>query len=137
MEGITLSVFHDGQFFTALFERYDGNRYEAARHVFGAEPSDVQLFDFVLHHYERLRFSPAMAYEKKDMVAKNPKRRQRQAARACRTIGMSTKAQEALQAQRQAVKAVLASRTAAYKRLEADRKFEQRRQKRKQKQKGH
>ena len=135
--GITLSVFYDGQYYTALFERYDHDGYTAARQVFAAQPTDAQILDFVLHEYFKLRFSPAAAHEKELKIAVNPKRRQRQAAQAVRNVGMSTKAQAALKAQHEAGKEALKSLKTTRKRQTEDQKFAQRQLKRKEKHKGH
>lgn len=93
---VTLSVFHDGQFFTALFERMDESGYSVARRRFGQKPSDLEIMELVLDKYARLHFSDANVHETMLTVHKNPKRRQREATKAMRCIGTSTKAQAAL-----------------------------------------
>ncbi len=55
-----LSVFHDGQFFVAVAEVREEGGCRAARHVFGAEPSPRQVYEFVLREYAALRFGKAV-----------------------------------------------------------------------------
>jgi hypothetical protein len=95
---VTLSVFHDGQFFTLLFECSDEMGFCAARTLFAAKPSDIEILNFVLKSYTTLRFSRPSADEIVKPLASNPKRRQRAAAKAAQTVSISTKAQEALKA---------------------------------------
>ncbi len=95
MPSITLTVFFDGQFWIGIFERSDGGSLTAARVVFGAEPKEQQVHAFVVQHMHRLCFSPPVEGAKRPAAASNPKRRQRQAARATQQ-GVGTKAQQAL-----------------------------------------
>ena len=99
----TLTVYHDGQFWVGLAEHVESGRYDVARIVFGAEPSDEEILRFVTSEWEKLSFfgdNPAEA----GRSAKNPKRRTREAAKALKQPAMSTKAQQALVAQREAMK---------------------------------
>jgi Protein of unknown function (DUF2992) len=54
MDCIALSVFFEDPFWVAVFERQTGNQYQAARRVFGAEPSDPEVYQFVLQTYGSL-----------------------------------------------------------------------------------
>jgi len=133
---VTLSVFHDGQFFTALFERHDADGFSAARRVFGAKPSDKEIMELIVNGYSVLHFSHPAADGKEITLAVNPKRRQREAAKAARAVCFSTKAQNALKAQYEESKAaVQAARREKRKRL-ADEKFALKQQKRKEKHRG-
>lgn len=133
---VILSVFYDGQFFTALFERNDELGYSAARTVFAAKPSDAEILGLILKGYGTLRFSSPSDDDDIKPLAANPKRRQRQAAKAAVLPAMSTKAQKALKAQHEQSKA--ACKAAGKQRREDAEavKFEIRQLKRKQKHKG-
>jgi len=134
---ITLSVFHDGQFFTALFERTDTDGYSVAKRIFPAKPSDQEILAFVCDNYARLQFSPTVRNEERQgVLAKNPKRRQREAAKAMKVVCHSTKAQEALKNQRSLHIADAKHCKCVNKRVEDDERFIQRTKKRKQKHKG-
>lgn len=132
----TLTVYHDGQFWVGLAERVEGGRHGAARIVFGAEPSDEEILQFVVGKWEKLSFfgsKPAEASK----PAKNPKRRAREAAKTLKQPAMSTKAQQALAAQREAMKQESAHARSRRRADEAEARFEQRKLKRKQKHRGH
>lgn len=132
----TLAVYHDGQFWVGLAEHVEDGRYGVVRIVFGAEPSDEEILQFVAGKWEKLSFfdgKPAEASK----PAKNPKRRAREAAKALKQPAMSTKAQQALAAQREAMKRESAQARSQRGADEAEARFEQRKLKRKQKHRGH
>ena len=132
----TLTVYHDGQFWVGLAERVEDGRYGVARIVFGAEPSDEEIQKFITSKWEKLSFfchGPAEASK----PAKNPKRRAREAAKALKQSAMSTKAQQALAAQREAMKQESAHARSQRRADEAEARFEQRKLTRKQKHRGH
>ncbi len=133
---VTLSVFHDGQFFTALFERHDGDGFSAARTVFAAKPSDNEILELILKRYAALRFSRPCEDGGIKSAAANPKRRQRDAARAAQAVRVSTKAQQALKAQHEQYKAESKAVCTQRRKQCCDEKFEMKRFKRKQKHRG-
>ena len=104
----TLTLFHDGQFWVGVIEHVEDGKLGAARIVFGAEPSDEEILQFVVIRWEKLTF---YGNEEPDTpkLAKNPKRRMREAAKALKKPAMSTKAQQALSEQREAMKSDLTS----------------------------
>ena len=132
----TLTVYHDGQFWVGLAEHVEDGRCGVARIVFGAEPSDEEILRFVVSKWERLSFFGEEATETKK-PAKNPKRRAREAAKALRQPAMSTKAQQALANQREAMKRESAHARSQRRAEEAEARFEQRKLKHKQKHRGH
>ena len=132
----TLTVYHDGQFWVGLAEHVEDGRYGAARIVFGTEPSNEEILHFITSKWAKLAFfgdDPAKANE----PAKNPKRRAREAAKALKLPAMSIKAQQALAAQREAMKRESAQARSQRRADEAEARFEQRKLKRKQKHRGH
>lgn len=132
----TLTVYHDGQFWVGLAEHVEGGRYGVARIVFGAEPADEEILQFVVGKWEKLSFfggKPAEASK----PAKNPKRRAREAAKTLKQPAVNTKAQQALAVQREAMKRESAQARNQRRADEAEARFEQRKLKRKQKHRGH
>lgn len=126
----TLTVYHDGQFWVGLAEHVEDGRYGVARIVFGAEPSDEEIQKFVTSKWEKFSFfggEPAEASK----PAKNPKRRAREAAKALKRPAVSTKAQQALANQREAMKRESARARSQRRADEAEARFEQRKLKRK------
>mgnify|MGYP000083155697 CR=1 FL=1 len=130
----TLTVYHDGQFWVGLAEHVESGRYGVARIVFGAEPSDEEILRFVTSEWEKLSFFGDKATET-SKPAKNPKRRARE--EALKRPAVSTKAQQALAAQREAMKRESAQARSQRRADEAETRFEQRKLKRKQKHRGH
>ena len=132
----TLTVYHDGQFWVGLAEHVEGGRYGVARIVFGAEPSNEEILQFITGKWARLSFfggKPAEASK----PAKNPKRRAREASRALRRPAMGTKAQQALASQRETMKRESVRARSQRRADKAEARFEQRKLRRKQKHRGH
>lgn len=132
----TLTAYHDGQFWVGLAEHVEGGRHGVARIVFGAEPSDEEILRFVVNKWTKLAFFGDEATET-SKPAKNPKRRAREASKALKRPAVSTKAQQALAAQREAMKRESAHARSQRRADEAEARFEQRKLKRKRKHRGH
>ena len=99
-----LTVLFDPPFWVGLFERESGGRYEACRVVFGAEPRDSEVYAYILDRYGQLDFSPGLPSEETGERTRNPKRAQRLARQQTQCTGIGTKAQQALQLQREQMK---------------------------------
>lgn len=134
---VTLSVFHDGQFFTAVFEAQNEDGYRAARCVFAKKPLDNEIVEFISSEYYRLCFTETEDCEIKQELSKNPKRRQREAAKAAKNTAFSTKAQQALKKQQEQGKLTSKKSSSLKRQLGEDAKYEKRKQKRKEKHRGH
>lgn len=132
----TLTVYHDSQFWVGLAEHVEDGRYGAARIVFGAEPSNEKILQFVTSKWEKISFFGDKVTET-SKPAKNPKRRAREAAKALKRPAVSTKAQQALANQRETMKRESAQARSQRRADEAEARFEQRKLKRKQKHRGH
>lgn len=132
----TLTVYHDGQFWVGLAEHVEDGRYGVARIVFGAEPSDEEILQFVVGKWEKLSFFGDEAAET-SKPAKSPKRRAREAAKALKRPAVSTKVQQALANQRETMKRKSAHARSQRRVEEAEARFEQRKLKRKQRHRGH
>lgn len=132
----TLTVYHDGQFWVGLAEHVEDGRYGVARIVFGAEPSDEEILQFVVGKWEKLAFfGDGPAEESKP--AKNPKRRAREVSKTLKQPAMGTKAQQALASQRETMKQKSVRARSQRRADEAEARFEQRKLRRKQKHRGH
>ena len=53
----TLTVYHDGQFWVGVVEHVENGALCVARVVFGAEPSNEEIYTWVLRHWSTLRLS--------------------------------------------------------------------------------
>ena len=59
--GTSLTVFFEDPFWIGIVERIEDGKLMAAKHVFGAEPTGIEILDYVKNHYDDLKFSPAVA----------------------------------------------------------------------------
>ena len=131
-----LTVFFEGPFWVGVFERISGDKLSVCKVTFGAEPKDYEVWDFILKHYDELKFSPAIETEVKQ-TADNPKRRQRSAKKQLQIPGVGTKSQQALQAQREEMKKQKGQISKEQQEAEKQRRFDLKRQKRKARRRGH
>lgn len=132
----SLKIFFEEPFWVGVFERVEDGKLSACKVTFGAEPKDIEVWDYILSHYGELEFSPAVETEERQ-AADNPKRRQRNARKQLENIGVGTKAQRALQKQREEMKTERREISREQRDAEKQRQFELRQQKRKEKHRGH
>ena len=132
-----LTVLFDPPFWVGIFERENGGRYEACRVVFGAEPRDFEVYAYILDHYDRLDFSPALQTETAAERELSPKRAQRLARRQTQSTGIGTKAQQALQLQREQSKTERRALSREAREAEEARRYRLRQETRKEKHRGH
>ena len=110
------TLFFDGRFWVGVLELHErrrgaeandqGGTVRAARQVFGAEPSDAELYDFLLTHggalIDRAAACPPVPASRpvnsSSTPRPNPKRAARQAAKEAARVRPSTAAQAALAA---------------------------------------
>ena len=133
---LRLTVYFDEPFWVGVFERMDGDTLSVCKVTFGAEPKDYEVWEFVLKHFSKLHFSPAIE-AKLRQTADNPKRRARNARKQTGTVGIGTKSQQALQMQREAMKTERRQISREQREAEKQQQFERRQQKRKEKHRGH
>lgn len=136
MNCVSLTVFFEPPFWVGIFERVEEGRLSASKVVFGAQPRDCEVWELVVKQYYRLPFSPALETAVKQ-TAENPKRRQREIKRQMENVGTGTKSQQALQLQREEHKLERKAKSREEKLDEQQRRYEQKRQIKKEKHKGH
>jgi len=130
------TIYFEEPFGVGVFEELDGDELSVCRMVFGAEPTDAEIYDFILKHYYHLRFSAPVKTEIKQK-ADNPKRRQRNARKQMESSGIGTKSQQALQKQYEENKTERKQLSREQREAEKQRQFELKQQKRKEKHRGH
>ena len=148
------TLYFDGRFWVGVLEHHelrhggDANSraitVRAARHVFGAEPSDVELYDFLLTHggilIDRAAASPPVpaprSVDSSSTPRPNPKRAARQAAKEAARARPSTAAQAALAAAREESSARGARNRSRRRRQEADEAWVRRRERAKRRHRG-
>ena len=132
-----LTVCFEAPFWVAVYEREEAGRLTVCRQVFGAEPRDGEVYQWLLASWRTLAFSPAVALERREAGRLSPKRAQRQARAAPEQRGVGTRAQQALQLQREERKQARQAQSRRRDAAEAERKFQLRQEKKKEKRRGH
>lgn len=140
MVTIKATILYEGPFWVGLFERTDKKDYSVARKVFGGEPSDAEVYEFVLHHYHELKFGAPQEFQL-EIKRMNPKRLQREVRRemkkAKETIKPSTLAQDYMREEIEKNKKEKKELSKAQKDARKEEQFLLRKQKKKEKHRGH
>lgn len=140
MATIKATIFFDRRFWVGTFERTDKKGYAVARHIFDKEPTDPEVYEFVLNHYHELNFGELkeITLEIKRM---NPKRVQREVRREMvrlkETMRPSSFAQDYMREELEKNKKEKKQKRSAEKQERKDLQFALRQQKKKEKHKGH
>ncbi len=132
---VKLTVLFEAPFWIGLFERYEDGKLSVSKVTFGAEPKDYDVYEFVLKHYFSLKFSPAVAAVVRE-TRTNPKRMQRDIKKAVGNTGIGTKSQQALKLQQEQNKQERKVKSREQKLAEAERRFNLKQQKKKEKHRG-
>ena len=148
------TLFFDGRFWVGVLEVHErrrgaeandkGGTVRAARHVFGAEASDVELYDFLLTHggalIDRAAACPPVPASRSagSSTARrpNPKRAARQTAKEATRSRPSTAAQASLAAAREETAARASHDRSRRRRQKADEDWARRRQRAKRRHRG-
>ena len=134
-EQCKLTVFFEEPFWVGVFEKIENGKLSVAKVTFGAEPKDYEVYEFVLNHYYDLQFSPAVAAVVKE-AKHNPKRMQRDIKRSVAKTGIGTKSQQALKLQQEQNKQERKTKSREQKLAEAERLFELKQRRKKEKHRG-
>ena len=131
-----LTVYFEEPFWVGIFERIEDGKLSVAKVTFGAEPKDYEVQEYIQKYYFSLKFSPAVETAVKD-IKRNPKRMQREAKKQMLETGIGTKSQQALKLQQEQNKQEHKERSSKKKEAEAQRMFEWKQLKKREKHKGH
>ncbi len=98
---MTFTIFFDHPYWVGVLEEERDGLLYVARHVFGAEPSEQEVLEFVRHDFDSLWQQMTVGIEVESVAARqlNPKRMQREVRRMMVEPALSTKAQEAMRVQ--------------------------------------
>ena len=132
----TFTIYFEGPFWVGIYERTQNGSLEVCRVVFGAEPKDYEVQEYIQKYYFSLKFSPAVETVVKD-IKRNPKRMQREAKKQTMETGIGTKSQQALKLQQEQNNQERKERSRKKKEAEEQRMFELKQQKKREKHKGH
>ena len=140
MASIKVTIFFEKRFWVGTFEHVDKEGFAVARHIFGGEPSDAEVYEFVLNHYQDLNFGPPKTFTL-EIKRMNPKRVQKEVRREMEklkeTSRPSTFAQDYMREELEKKKLEKKKRTSAEKQEYKDAQFALKQQKKKEKLKGH
>lgn len=78
-----LTVCFEESFWVGIVETENNGAYSVARHVFGAEPTTPEVFNFICDHWNDLRFTHDVQVEVTETKRINPKRLQRMIKKRC------------------------------------------------------
>ena len=134
---IKLTVFFEEPFWVGVFEKLEGTMLETSKTVFGAEPKDYEVYDFINQNYYGLRFSSPVHVDLNPEVKVNPKRLQRVIKGETENRGVGTKAQQAIKLEYEACKVERKKLSKIQREEMKQQKFERRQEKKKEKKKGH
>lgn len=137
---IQATIFFEKKYWVGTFERTDKEGYAVARHIFGAEPADQEVYEFVLHHLQDLPFGSPKEFTL-EIRRMNPKRVQREVRRemerAKELSKPSTFAQDYMREELEKKKLEKKKIGAAEKRARQEAQFQLRQEKKKEKHRGH
>ncbi len=137
---VTATILINGSLWMGIFERSDKDGYAVARKIFGSEPSDAEIYEFVLQNYAELKFGPPQDFQ---LIIKrmNPKRVQREVRREMDRVKDSTKpsthAQDYMRQELEKNKKARKRRAKAENEAMKERQFSIRQKKKKEKHRGH
>ena len=136
MEG-KLTVYFEDPYWIGIFEREDETGYRVSRVVFGSEPTDAELYEYIQQNYRNLDFSKPLKNQIRIERKKNFKRMQREVRKEVYEEGVGTKAQQAMRLQMELNKKERQVKSREKRREEEAIKFKVRQEKKKEKRKGH
>lgn len=134
---IKLTVIYESQWWVGILESLSNNTYSVAKHIFGAEPTEPEVFNFILHEYDNLRFTSPQASEMLNFRKKNPKRLIKEARQAQAKEVKLSKALDTLRIELEKNKKQRKEITSKMREEEKQRKFDLKQQKKKEKHRGH
>lgn len=134
-----LTVLFNDPFWGGIIEIEEEEHYKVSKVTFGAEPKEVEVYEFILSNFCKINFEKLQRNEDKYSVKrrKNPKRMQREIKKEIESKGIGTKAQIVIKQQHEEKKIDHKKRCREDKEKEEKRMFEIKKSKRKEKHKGH
>ena len=131
-----LTVTFEDPFWIAVYERTYFDSYEVCKITFGSEPKDYEVYDYMMNNWNNLCFTKPIKSDDTKTHHINPKRLQREINKRIRFSSIGTKAQQALNLQREQGKAQRLQQVRCRKEEQRERQFELRREKHKKKHRG-
>ncbi len=103
---IKLTILFIESFLIGVFELTQNNEYKVSKVTFSSEPKDEEVYELILKKFYSLNFSIPLDAAENKLIEKrqNPKRMQRNIRRETTAKGICTKAQIAINIQREQFK---------------------------------
>ena len=117
-----LTVFFENPFWVGIFENFENDNLSVCKVIFGSEPKEYEIYDFILKKFYNLRFSNEMKSNFREK-AKNPKRRQREIKKELQSKKFLKKSEKILKLQYEENKKERKVKTKQEKEFEKQRKF--------------
>ena len=136
MEG-KLTIYFEDPFWVGIFEREDEAGYCVSRIIFGAEPKDSELYEYIRREYRNLDFGQPIQNQVEIIRKKNFKRMQRDVRKEIYEHGVGTKAQQAMKLQMEIHKKERDAKSRERREQEKILKFQLKQEKKKEKHRGH
>lgn len=137
---IQVVVCLENNIWVAIFERNDAGKYAVARQIFGSEPTDPELHNFITEHYQLLKFTEPK-YFNLTVKRKNPKRMKREVKKVMQKTKnqkiKTTRAQEILKLDLETKKKAKLKTSKSAKEQKIQKKFLLKQAKKKKKQRGY
>lgn len=137
---IKATIYFENPFWVGCFERTDKGGFAVARKIFGPEPTDPEIYQFILENFDELKFGQPQAFDLK-IKRVNPKRLQRQVKREMEKLKSeqmpSTVAQDFMREELEKNKKMRKKKSKAEQEQLKEKKFQQKQQKKKEKKRGH
>ena len=134
---VKLTILFENPFWIGIYEREENKNYEVCKIVFGAEPKDYEIYNFLMNNWNKFQFRLSIKTQKETEKKQNPKRMQREIKKQLQNIGIGTKAQQTLKLQQEQKKAEKKASQKQKKELQKELLFQLHQQKKKEKKKGH
>lgn len=131
-----ITVYFENPFWVGIFNRNVDEKLSVCKVVFGSEPKDNEILDFILKQYSKLKYSPEIFCESVFKEKVNPKRVQRNVKKQLNNKCVGSKSQQALKLQQEQNKTIRKIKKKEQKELEKEKMYFLRQQKKRKKHKG-
>lgn len=94
--GIKLTVYFENPFWIGVVELEENKNIKVSKIIFGKEPKDYEIYEYLNENYNRLYFSKDVESIVENRKKINPKRLQRLIRKEVENVGIGTKSQQVL-----------------------------------------
>ncbi|MDK2951843.1 MAG: hypothetical protein PWQ77_1508 [Kosmotogales bacterium] len=136
---LTLTIFHDGQYWVGMMEENNRSSIKAFKKVFGMRPSDKEILDFInsefFMFFKKMECSLKTGISKK--LSRNPKKRVKQINKEKKNTARLSKAFAAVKLDQEKRKTIRKDSYKEDKKILERKKYERKLEVRREKHRGH